>query len=160
MAKSSYFQFKKNSRPKHANNNFGIYTYSTVQPSNYLVDYIGLKKLILGSKGEFKQDLLKIYYTDLFKQQKDTRILDIFKEEFNIYAYYLYKTAREENSGILRTICHSLLQQVVQIDLEHYRYIVALHANRATRFIIYLSYILQFLSSHLPKKRNLEIDLL
>jgi len=46
------------------------------------------------------------------------------------------------------------------MDLEHYQYIVALRANRAICFIIYLSYTLQFLSGHLPKKRNLEINLL
>ena len=46
------------------------------------------------------------------------------------------------------------------MDLKHYRHIVALCANRATYFIIYLSYALRFLSGHLPKKRNLEINLL
>ena len=46
------------------------------------------------------------------------------------------------------------------MDLEHYRYIVALRTNGATRFITYLSYALWFLNSYLPKKRNLEIDLL
>ncbi len=100
-AKSSYFQFKRDSRPKYTNNSLRIYTYSTIQPSNYLVDYIGLRKLILGLKGELKQDLLRIYYTNLFKQQIDARILDIFKEEFNIYTHYLYKTARKEDNGIL-----------------------------------------------------------
>ena len=33
--KSSYFWFKRDSRPEHANNGLGIYAYSTVQPSNY-----------------------------------------------------------------------------------------------------------------------------
>jgi len=46
------------------------------------------------------------------------------------------------------------------MDLEHYWHIVALRANRATYFIAYPSYALQFLSGHLPKKRNLEINLL
>ena len=47
---------------------------------------------MLGLKGEREQDLLGIYYANLFKQQKDARILGIFKEEFNMYAYYLRKT--------------------------------------------------------------------
>ena len=101
MAKSFYFQFKKNSCLEHANNNLRIYAYSTIQPSNYLVDYIGLRKLILGLKGELKQDLLGIHYADLFKQQEDVGILGIFKEEFNIYTHHLRKTAREEKDGIL-----------------------------------------------------------
>ena len=46
------------------------------------------------------------------------------------------------------------------MDLEHYRHTVALRTNNATRFIAYLSYALQFLNGHLPKKWNLEIDLL
>jgi len=37
---------------------------------------------------------------------------------------------------------------------------MALRTNNTTRFIVYLSYALRFLNSHLPKKRNLEIDLL
>ena len=43
---------------------------------------------MLGLKGELKW-------------WKDVGILGIFKEEFNIYAYYLRKTAREEKDGIL-----------------------------------------------------------
>ena len=62
---------------------------------------MGLRKLILGLKGEIEWDLLRIHQADLFKWWKDTGISDIFKEEFNIYAYYLYKTTKEENSGIL-----------------------------------------------------------
>jgi hypothetical protein len=54
MAKSSYFWFRKNSCLKYANDNLRIYTYSAVQPDDYLVDYMGLKKLVLGSKKEFK----------------------------------------------------------------------------------------------------------
>jgi hypothetical protein len=53
-AKSSYFWFKKNSCLEHINNNLRIYAYSTIQPINYLVDRIGLRKLILGLKGELK----------------------------------------------------------------------------------------------------------
>ena len=53
-AKSSYFWFKKNSRPKHANNNLRIYAYSAIQPSNYLLNRVELRKLILGLKGERK----------------------------------------------------------------------------------------------------------
>ena len=56
---------------------------------------------MLGLKGERKQDLLRIYYANLFKQQEDTGILDIFKEEFSIYAHYLCKTTREKEDGIL-----------------------------------------------------------
>ena len=89
IAKSSYFQFKKNSRLEHANDNLRIYAYSTIQPRNYLVDHVGLRKLVLGLKGELKQDLLGIHYTNLFKQWEDIKILDIFKKEFNIYAHYL-----------------------------------------------------------------------
>ena len=88
-AKSSYFQFKKNSRLEYINDNLRIYAYSTIQPSNYLVDHVRLRKLILGLKGELKQDLLGIYYADLFKWWEDVRILGIFKEEFNMYAHYL-----------------------------------------------------------------------
>ena len=109
MAKSSYFWFKKNSCLEYTNNNLKIYAYSTIQPSNYPLDYIGLRKLILGLKGEYKQDLLGIHYANLFKQWEDVRILGIFKEEFNIYAHYLQKTTREEKDGILQTIYHSLL---------------------------------------------------
>ena len=83
------------------NNSLRIYTYPTIRPSNYLVDYIGLRKIILGLKGELKQDLLRIHYTNLFKQWIDAGILDIFKEEFNIYAYYLRKTTKKEDNGIL-----------------------------------------------------------
>ena len=100
-AKSSYFQFKKNSYLEYINNNLRIYAYSTIQPINYLVDRVGLRKLILGLKGELKQDLLGIHYADLFKWWEDVRILGIFKEEFNIYAHYLQKTAREEKDSIL-----------------------------------------------------------
>ena len=160
IAESSYFQFKKNSRLKHINNNLRIYTYSAIQLSNYLVDCVGLKKLILGLKGELKQDLLKIHYTDLFKQWENIKILNIFKKEFNIYAYHLRKTAGEEKDSIFQTIYYSLLQQVVCIDLEYYRHTIVLCTNNITCFIIYLSYALQFLNSHLPKKRNLEINLL
>ena len=46
------------------------------------------------------------------------------------------------------------------MDLEHYRYTIVLYTNSTTYFITYLSYALQFLNSHLPKKWNLEIDLL
>ena len=46
------------------------------------------------------------------------------------------------------------------MDLEHYRHTIALHTNSTTYFIIYLSYALWFLNGHLPKKRNLEINLL
>jgi hypothetical protein len=159
-AESSYFWFKRDSRPEHANDGLGIYAYSTVRPSNYQVDRMGLRKLILGSKGEIEWDSLGIHQADLFEWWKDAGILDIFKEEFNMYAHHLRKTAGEENSGILRTMCHSLLQQVVRMDLEHYRHTVALRADGATRFIAYPSYALRFLSGHLPEKRNLEIDLL
>jgi len=34
-AKSSYFWFKRDSRPKYANDGLRIYTYSTIRPSNY-----------------------------------------------------------------------------------------------------------------------------
>ena len=108
-AKSSYFWFKKNSCLEHINDNLGIYAYSTIQPSDYLVDRVGLRKLMLGLKGELKQDLLGIHYADLFKWWEDIGILGIFKEEFNIYAHYLRKTAREEKDGILQTIYYSLL---------------------------------------------------
>ena len=54
MAKSSYFQFKKDSRPKHTNNTLRIYTYSAILPKDYQVNYIGLRKLVLGLKGEYK----------------------------------------------------------------------------------------------------------
>ena len=101
MAKSSYFWFKKDSRPKYINNTLRIYAYSAILPKDYQVDYIGLKKLVLGLKGEYKQDLFRIYYANLFKQQEDIKILNIFKEEFNIYIYYLQKTAREEINSIL-----------------------------------------------------------
>ena len=109
MAKSSYFWFKKNSYLEYANNNLRIYAYSAIQPSNYLVDRVGLRKLMLGLKGELKQDLLRIHHANLFKWQEDIGILGIFKEEFNMYVYYLRKTAREEKDSILQTICHSLL---------------------------------------------------
>ena len=89
MAENFYFWFKKNSRLKYINDNLRIYTYSAVQPDNYLVDYIGLRKLILGLKKKLKWDLLGIHYTNLFKQQKDIKILGIFKEEFNIYIHHL-----------------------------------------------------------------------
>jgi len=46
------------------------------------------------------------------------------------------------------------------MDLEYYRYTVALRTNNNTRFIADLSYILRFLNSYLPKKRNLDINLL
>ena len=62
---------------------------------------MGLKRLILGSRREFKWDLLRIYHTDLFKWWEDVRILGIFKKEFNIYIHHLQKTAREEKDGIL-----------------------------------------------------------
>ena len=62
---------------------------------------MGLKKLILGLKGELKWNLLRIHHTDLFKWWEDVRILDIFKEEFNIYIYHLQKTAGEEKNSIL-----------------------------------------------------------
>ena len=45
------------------------------------------------------------------------------------------------------------------MDLEYYRYTVALRTDDATCFIIYLSYAFWFLNGHLPKKWNLEIDL-
>ena len=83
------------------NNSLRIYTYPTIRPSNYLVDHVGLRNIILGLKGELKQDLLGIYYAGLFKWWIDAGILDIFKEEFNIYAYYLHKTAKKEDNGIL-----------------------------------------------------------
>lgn len=159
-AESSYFWFKKNSRPEHANDNLGIYAYSAVQPSDYPVDRVGLRKLVLGSKGELEWDLLGIHHADLFEWWEDVGILGIFKEEFNMYAHHLRKTAGEEKDGILRTMCHSLLQQVVRMDLEHYRHTVALRTDDATRFIAYPSYALRFLDGHLPEKRNLEIDLL
>ena len=89
MAKNSYFWFKKNSCLKYINNNLRIYTYSTIQPSDYLVDCIGLRRLILGLRKELKWDLFRIYHTNLFKWWKDIRILGIFKEKFNIYIYYL-----------------------------------------------------------------------
>ena len=101
MAKSSYFWFKKDSRFKYINNTLKIYTYSAILPKDYQVDYIGLKKLILGLKGEYKQDLFGIHHTNLFKQWEDVRILGIFKEEFNIYIYYLQKTTGEEINRIL-----------------------------------------------------------
>ena len=53
-AKSSYFWFKRNSRPEHANDSLGIYAYSTMRPSDYQVDCIGLRKLVLGLKGEIE----------------------------------------------------------------------------------------------------------
>ena len=46
------------------------------------------------------------------------------------------------------------------MDLEHYRHTIALYTDDTTCFIIYLSYVLWFLNGHLPKKWNLEIDLL
>ena len=46
------------------------------------------------------------------------------------------------------------------MDLEYYRHIMALYTDGTTYFIIYPSYALQFLNGHLPKKWNLEIDLL
>ena len=46
------------------------------------------------------------------------------------------------------------------MDLEHYRYTIALRTNNITYFIIYLSYALWFLNGHFSKKWNLEIDLL
>jgi hypothetical protein len=46
------------------------------------------------------------------------------------------------------------------MDLEHYRYTMALYTDGAIHFITYLSYILWFLNSYLPEKWNLEIDLL
>jgi hypothetical protein len=159
-AESSYFWFKKNSRPEHANDNLGIYAYSAVQPINYPVDRVGLRKLVLGSKGELEWDLLGIHHADLFEWWEDVGILGIFKEEFNMYAHHLRKTAGEEKDGILRTMCYSLLQQVVCMDLEHYRHTVALRTDDATRFIAYPSYALRFLDGHLPEKRKLEIDLL
>ena len=109
MAENSYFWFKKNSRLKHINNNFGIYAYSAIQLSDYLVDRVGLKRLVLGLRRELKWDLLRIHYADLFKWWEVIRILGIFKEEFNIYAHYLRKTTREEKDSILRTIYYSLL---------------------------------------------------
>ena len=101
IAKNSYFQFKKNSRLKYINNNLKIYAYSAVQPSDYLVDYIGLRRLVLGLRRELKWDLFEIYYANLFKQWEDVKILSIFKEEFNIYTYHLQKTTREEKDDIL-----------------------------------------------------------
>jgi len=46
------------------------------------------------------------------------------------------------------------------MDLEHYKHTIALRTNNATHFIVYLSYALQFLNGYLPKKQNLEINLL
>ena len=77
-----------------------------------------------------------------------------------MYAHHLRKITGEKEDGILRSMCHSLLQQVVRMDLEHYRHTVALRTDGATRFIAYPSYALRFLDGHLPEKRNLEIDLL
>jgi len=34
-AKSSYFWFKRDSRPKYINDGLRIYAYSTMRPSNY-----------------------------------------------------------------------------------------------------------------------------
>lgn len=70
---------------------------------------MGLRKLVLGSKEELKWDLLGIHYADLFEWWEDVGILSIFKEEFNMYAHHLRKTAREEKDGILQTMCYSLL---------------------------------------------------
>ena len=67
MAKNSYFWFKKNSCLEYVNDNFRIYAYSAVQPSDYLVDCIGLRRLVLGLRREFKWDLLRIHYANLFK---------------------------------------------------------------------------------------------
>jgi hypothetical protein len=159
-AESSYFWFKRDSRPEHANDGLGIYAYSGMRPSEYQVDSVGLRKLVLGSKGELEWDLLGIHHANLFEWWIDAGILDVFKEEFNMYAHHLRKTAGKDDSGILRTMCHSLLQQVVRMDLEHYRHTVALRTDGATRFIAYPSYALRFLEGHLPEKRNLDIDLL
>ena len=46
------------------------------------------------------------------------------------------------------------------MDLKYYKHTIALYTDNITYFIIYLSYILQFLNSHLPEKQNLEINLL
>ena len=159
-AESSYYWFKRDSRPEHANDILGVYAYSGVRPSEYQVDHVGLRKLVLGSKGEREWDLLGIHHADLFEWWENTGILDIFKEEFSMYAHHLRKTTGEKEDGILRTMCHSLLQQVIRMDLEHYRHTVALRTDGATRFIAYPSYALRFLDGHLPEKRNLEIDLL
>ena len=64
---------------------------------------------MLGLKGELEWDLLRIYYADLFEWWEDVKILNIFKEEFNIYTHHLQKTTREEKDGIFWTIYHSLL---------------------------------------------------
>ena len=109
MAENFYFWFKKNSRLKYINDNLRIYAYSAIQLSDYLVDYIGLRKLVLGLRREFKQDLLEIHHADLFEWQENIKILGIFKKEFNIYIYYLQKTTGEEKDGILQTIYYSLL---------------------------------------------------
>ena len=55
---------------------------------------------MLGLKGECKWDLFGIHYTNLFEWWEDVQILNIFKEEFNIYMHYLQKTTREEIDGI------------------------------------------------------------
>ena len=46
------------------------------------------------------------------------------------------------------------------MDLEHYKYTMALCTNGTIYFIAYLNYALWFLNSYLPEKWNLEIDLL
>ena len=46
------------------------------------------------------------------------------------------------------------------MDLEHSRYTIALYTNDTIYFIIYLSYAFWFLNGYLPKKWNLEINLL
>jgi hypothetical protein len=106
-AESSYHWFKRDSRPKHADDALGVYAYSAVRPSEYQVDRVGLRKLVLGSKGEREWDLLGIHHANLFKWWKDAGILGIFKEEFNMYAHHLRKTTGERENGILRTMCHS-----------------------------------------------------
>ena len=65
---------------------------------------------MLGSKGKFKWDLLEVHHADLFKWWEKAGILDILKEEFNIYVHHLQKTTGIKRNGIFQTMCHFLLQ--------------------------------------------------
>ena len=49
-------------------------------PKDYYINCIGLRKFVLGLKGEHEWDLLGIHYANLFEWWKNVGILDILRK--------------------------------------------------------------------------------
>jgi hypothetical protein len=147
----TYAWFRMTHRPKRPSDSLGIYRFQEEPVPPIIPD----PKLILTNAGqsmllleEFNRvgsvnipDVFSWWWTEKCKRGgRELSIAEVGYEEFDMYLHHQREVSGKPNYGWLRTMFHSLIQQVMRQDPVYWMLYVALRPDKNYRLISYPYY--------------------